>query len=173
MNKAISIYAKRLISPLALTLLLPMSAPKAEIDKIDPFVFCTNSCSSPGPCEKAAVADDCKKFCREDNVWKNVASMHMSKTSKEYRTEKDAKVKDKMLLKSPIAKCLGFKEPEERPMQQPAGLPSTTKEEICAAAIKKELIDLGHDQSALKTQEETLTAVLRSLQPAPVGAAAG
>lgn len=173
MNKAQSFYAKCLIYPLALTLLLPMSAPKAELNKIDPYEFCANSCTSPGPCEKATIADDCKKLCGEGNVWKHVASLYMNKTSKEYRTEKDVKVKDTMLLKSPIAKCLGFKVPEERPIQKPAGLPSSTKEEICAAAIKKELADLGHDQSTLRTQEETLTAVLRALQPTPVGAAAG
>lgn len=145
---------------------------------IDPFVFCNNSCKSPGPCDQKSIQADCKKFCKDDSIWKHVASLQMSSTSKEFRTEKNQKKKDAMLYGAPMAKCLGLTAKESAKVETPASpllpaaIPTNTtnvKDALCAAAIEKEMSELERDQTALKTQNRDLKAVLEALQDTPAG----
>lgn len=159
------IYTTGQITLLALAFLFP--AASASAINIDPFAFCTNSCKSPGLCEKETkLADQCRKVCSDDSMWKHVASLQMSQSSKDFRTEKDQKKKEAMLYKSPIAKCLG-KTDEPHSTLAPAGLPNAKLDlcEAAKAAVAKEKTDLEKLEVAVKTQEQNMAAILQSINP--------
>ena len=155
---------------------------------VDPFSFCASSCKSPGLCDTQANKVQCKEVCSGD-IWKQVSKLQMSRSSKEFRMEKDANKKDKMLYNSPLAKCLelkphkeDLKPKEEEPTPPPPPAPSppspavpasmkvtAPKEDLCAAAVKKAMADLDsgktaleHGKIILESQKQKLAAVLKA-----------
>lgn len=154
---------------------------------IDTFSFCTNSCQKPGPCSEANVAAQCQKMCSDENTWTQAASLQLGKSSKEFRMEKNPGKKKGMLSGSPIGQCLGLvKEPGKEKEKElakvdpssllPAEVSTNTaktqsrvKDDLCAAAIRKEMGDLQHDKEALQTQNEALGAALKAMERASGG----
>lgn len=154
------------------------SAGDAAALGIKPFDFCNNTCKVPGPCDQKSIAADCQKICKDDSIWKHVASLQMSSSSREFRMEKkDSEKKAGMLYEAPIAKCLGLTAKAEKAPPAPlppaessakgAGIHSSVKDDLCAAAIKKEMEDLGRDKTALETQTHNLETTLKALQDKP------
>ncbi len=152
------------------------SASDAAALGINPFDFCTNTCKSPGPCDQKNIAVDCQKICKDDSTWKHVANLQMSSSSKEFRMEKDSEKKDRMLYETPMAKCLGLTAKAENtphapllpaePPAKSAGIHSVNND-LCTAAIKKEMEDLGRHKTALETQTHNLESTLKALQDRP------
>lgn len=149
------------------------TAHKASAEKIDNFSFCLNTCTTTQCGTNPAIKSDCKKRCSND--WQQIASLELSKNSKEFRTMKDEKKKEMMLFTSEIAKCLDMNKiemPTEKALPQadekdgktrPNEAKTISKDELCAAAIKHEMTALKNDQSALKAQEGNMAAALESL----------
>jgi hypothetical protein len=153
------------------------STGSASAINVDPFTFCTNTCKSPGPCDQETIQKDCKIRCKDDSIWKHVASLQMSNSSKEFRMEKNKAKKDSLLNQSPIAKCLALavKEPSRvdplaPPPYQTATAPTSsanvtaTKNDLCAAAIQAEIKALEQNKTALQGQKENLEAHLKQLE---------
>ena len=156
---------------------------------IDPTAFCTNSCKSPGLCStEANLKSQCKKVCSPDHIWKQAASLQMSSNSKDYRLEKDAGKKGKMLYESPLAKCLEMTPPkteEAKPLDPtPAPAPVSVpvvklpgqNEDLCTAALKKAMSDLesnktalDHGKTILETQKEDIAKALKAHEAASKG----
>lgn len=149
------------------------AASKVSAEKIDNFSFCLNTCTTTQCDTNAAIKSDCKKRCSND--WQQIASLELSKNSKEFRTTTDAKKKDMMLFSSEIAKCLDMNKveiPTEKALPQADERDKITKaneaktisrDELCAAAIKHEMSALKNNQSALKTQEGNMAATLEAM----------
>jgi len=153
-------------------------ATNASALNIDPMAFCTNSCKSPGLCStEANLKSQCKKVCSPDHIWKQAASLQMSSNSKDYRLEKDAGKKGKMLYESPLAKCLEMTAPkmeEVKPLDPtPTPVPVVKlpdqKEDLCTAALKKAMADLesnktalDHGKTILETQKEDIAKALKA-----------
>ena len=152
------------------------SAGDAAALRVNPFDFCTNTCKSPGACDQKSIAADCQKICKDDSTWKHVASLQMS-SSKEFRMEKDSEKKDRMLYETPMAKCLGLTAKAENTPRTPllpaepptksAGIHPSVNNDLCTAAIKKEMEDLGRHKTALETQTHNLETTLKALQDRP------
>lgn len=150
------------------TLSFVISIPHTQAINIDPFTFCNNSCKSPS-CDEKNVAERCKKICSEDSTWKHVASLQMSSSSKEFRMEKDKTKKDHMLYEAPIAKCVGKVKPVEETHKtdvgaKPVDETAKMKEDLCAAALKKEMNALKHNKADLEAQNRELEAALHAIQ---------
>jgi len=143
---------------------------------IDPFAFCTNSCK-PDLCNKeATLKSRCKQVC--EGMWEQVGSLQMSSSSQDFRRmKKDSSEKKAALYSSPIAKCLDLKEPEKKELEKKepekpkdslvaSGTTSNQSQpnEICAAAIRKEMQALEQDKMALQTQNEALSKALGAMK---------
>jgi hypothetical protein len=161
------------------------SVGNATAVNIDPFAFCTNSCK-PDLCNKeAALKSRCKQVC--EGMWEQVGSLQMSSSSPKFRQmEKGSAEKKAALYSSPIAQCLDLKEPEKKETEKkepgkkelekpkdsliasgvaPGITPSQSQSnDICAAAIKKEMQALEHDKIALQTQNESLSKALEDMK---------
>jgi len=147
---------------------------------VDPFAFCTNSCSVPGLCDSEAnLKSQCKKVCSEEHIWKQAAKLQMSSSSRDFRMEKDAGKKDKMIYSSPLAKCLELtpKTEEPKPTPPPPNLPvpaaptapmkaTTSKDDLCAAALKKAMADFESNKTALDHGKTDLEAQKQDIEKA-------
>jgi len=164
----------------------------AARDTIDPFSFCVESCK-PSLCEgNNPLKAQCQKMC--DGIWKQVASLQMSRDNKEFRMEKvGSPKKESMLYQSPVAQCLEKKEPPKEAEKEKeavkelakAGKPNVAPHntnaahnglgnvagagsvsDLCKAAIKKEMEDLKADTGALATQTHNLEKALEKIEAA-------
>jgi hypothetical protein len=155
---------------------------KAVINKIDPFTFCNNTCHAPS-CNQPSIAEQCKKECGDDNIWKHVASLQMSSSSKDFRTEKDKKKKDGMLYDTPIAKCLGKEKSAEEPSEADAKLKADLeaaikakadaekameaekkKNALCTTALHKAMTDFKSDETTLESQKREIESEIDQLK---------
>lgn len=137
---------------------------------IDPFAFCTNSCK-PELCSKEpTLKSRCEQVCK--GMWEQVGSLQMSSSSQDFRKMTKGPEKKAALYNSPIAKCLDLKEPEKKEPEKPkdslvaSGTTSSQSQpnEICAAAIKKEMQALEQDKMALQTQNDELAKALGAMK---------
>lgn len=148
---------------------------------VDTTAFCTNSCKSPGLCStEPNLKSQCKKVCSPDHIWKQAAKLQMSSSNKDFRMEKDAEKKNKMIYDSPLAKCLELtpvKTEEAKPLPPAAPTPVPVpvvkipdqQEDLCTAALKKAMTDLESNKSALdhgktilESQKQELAAALKA-----------
>ena len=146
---------------------------------VDATAFCTNSCKSPGLCStEPNLKNQCKKVCSPDHIWKQAAKLQMSSSNKDFRMEKDAEKKNKMIYDSPLAKCLELtpvKTEEAKPLPPAAPTPVPVvkipdqKEDLCTAALKKAMTDLDSNKSALdhgkiilESQKQELATALKA-----------
>jgi hypothetical protein len=155
---------------------------------VDANAFCTDSCKSPGLCStEPSLKRQCKKVCSPDHIWKQAASLQMSSNNKDFRMEKDAGKKDKMLYDSPLAKCLDLTQPktdEAKPLPPAAPTPVPVpvvkipdqKADLCTAALKNAMTALESDKKALdhgktilESQKEDIAKALKAHETASKG----
>jgi hypothetical protein len=122
--------------------LMGLSLDRADA-AMDPFVFCSKNCSSPGPCDAPAVKAECANLCTT-SVWKNVAAAELKSTSDEFRGEKDITKKEKMVYQSKIAKCLGLESKETPPSPLLPAAEKHERHDLCKAALQAHAENFGN-----------------------------
>lgn len=158
-----------------------LSSQDTQSIDINPYVFCTNSCN-PTSCSDLGIKARCQKICKDESTWKHVASLQMSKSSKDFRTSPDKQKKDLMLYSSDIAQCLELKAPVsvlENPAPKPAPVPTSpsssigsiahpnVRDDLCGTAIRNEIAALHKDKQLMDTQIDAQAAELgTALNPA-------
>ncbi|MBX9804133.1 MAG: hypothetical protein K2Y18_00070 [Alphaproteobacteria bacterium] len=104
--------------------------------------FCSTTCRVSGPCETKAVQEQCQKICLSD--WKTIAKIQL----KDNIGFKNANEQEQqhLLNNSPIARCVLPEKAAETRALKPA-LNTSPGNDLCAAALKKELNDFEHSRS--------------------------
>lgn len=147
MKKLNFTYFTRKITFLATASALTVTAASGTVsgnpsDPLRSNDFCATSCRVSGPCEAKEVQEQCQKICLSD--WKSIARTQLQDNIGFKNSDENGK--ERLLSTAPIARCVLTENALETKSLKPA-LNNSGRNDLCAAALKKELTDFDNNHS--------------------------